>query len=265
MENAISVLKALYAAIEYQRERIPNADFDTVDWAGLLWQIQSQINQLQLMDSIEQFERMSESNMQALFNAITNGEPAGKITVSLTHTVSTIDTPRSLELKYGVPWQQILDYNHISSSDFKSQVTIQIPLPEELTPGPANGIPTFGDQSGYNILGTDIVDTLDIEDADFLVLDPVDSFAQCMKHLTNSARGDQPFYETYGLDLVANEQNPQAAQNSVLQLKIQQGYSSDPRVRQVDVVSITKTGVALSMEVRITPLVGSSITQNPST
>ena len=259
IERGIIALEAAYAAIERDAKKDANPDFHATNWDDLLWSIQEEINNLHVMGAIHMFERLSKVQMQALFAAQTRGESTGKIIVPIEHALRTFDTLRSLQLEYGVPWQDVLVYNNVAAKDFSSQATIKIPLPVDIS-SRAKNIPVFGDQSERNILGRDLPNEL-IEDSsgDLKVLGPEDTFVQAMNNLAQTLKGDLAYYEEYGLDLRVGEDWPSEAYDAAIQLRISQGFQADPRVKALKVLDVLRQGVSLNIKVEIEALQGPAI------
>jgi LysM repeat protein len=260
VERGMLALEEAYARIEAEASKLEDSDFDAVDWGGILWSIQDAINNSQILNAVHKFERLSKEQMQALFAAQAAGESTGKIVVVVVHTIRQTDTLRSIELEYGVPWQDILDYNGMTANEFNTLEEIKIPIHVDVTSRASKEILVFGDQTGLNILGRDLPNEL-VEDSsgDLKVLEPVDAFAQAMDNLAKARRGDLPYYENWGLDLRLDEDWPAEAFDSALQLRVAQGFSADPRVKNVSVLEITRDGTAVKIRVEIEPLQGPSL------
>jgi hypothetical protein len=72
-------------------------------------------------------------------------------------------------------------------------------------------------------------------------------------------KGDVPFYETFGLDLEAGDDYPPETILSLVQVKVLNGFMQDPRVMNIDVLSVTRDGNSLSVGVQVQPLQGGSV------
>ena len=259
--SAIATLEQMKATLEANAPAGDLADFDTTNWSDAIWQVQNAINQLRIAGAADRFERVTREQMQTIFRAYDAGEPTGKVVISVPHFVSDRDTLRLLEYRYGVAYDTILQYNGFSASSFYALApgaTILIPVEADVTT--AKDIAVFGDQSGQNILGQDLPNQLSAgADGDLQVLAPVETFQQAMQNLALSIRGDVPFYETFGLDLQAGADYPPEAILSLVQVKVLNGFMQDPRVKNINVLSVTRNGGSLSVQVEIQPLQGETV------
>lgn len=258
VDLGISQARAVYEAVDVERQKVSNPDLDPArNWSDTLFQIQAIINQLYLMAGIAQFERTTKDRMRALLTAAAQGLSSGKVTIAITHELSDLDTLRSLELQYGVPWTQILDFNAMTISDFEAASSVQIPMAVELQQPGNQDIPVFGDQTDVNILGTDLTPDLDAgDDGDLLAQDPVTSFQQWVDTVSVSEKGDFPFYEDFGTNLDLSEDLPRAALDSMIQLRISEAFSVDPRITDVQLIDISHDGNTVTATTRIQTIQG---------
>jgi hypothetical protein len=259
--QAIAALEQMLATLLVNAPAGELADYDTTNWSDAVWQVQNAINQLRIAGAADKFERVTREQMQTIFRAYDAGEPTGKVVISVPHVRSDRDTLRLLEYRYGVAYDTILQYNGLSASAFYALApgaTILIPVEADVTT--AKDIAVFGDQSGQNILGRDLPNALAAgPDGDLQVMEPVETFQQAMRNLALSIRGDMPFYETFGLDLQAGADYPPEAILSLVQVKVLNGFMQDPRVKNIDVLSVTRDGNSLSVGVQVQPLQGGSV------
>jgi hypothetical protein len=261
VEEAIRQLEQLYIAVDTRRLKVADPQLDpTNDWYNALWTIQYSINQYQMMLAVHQYERVSKEKMQALFVNSAVGESVGKASKVILHIKREFDTLRILETLYGVPWQDILRYNNLTSETFETAGEINIPLPVSTENNQNKDIPVFGNQEGLKILGTDLpVELVDDGAGDLLVLDEEDSFAQLIKTISEAQAGDFPFYEDFGLQIQAGEDLPDEAVAPMIQVKIFDGFKKDPRIKEIEVESIVKSGTAYTVNTVIHPIVGEAI------
>jgi len=263
VDQTIKAFENLYASVKIAMEQIANPQYDTNDWYGALWDIQNTINQLQVMANVHKFERVSQDQMKAIFTSFDNGTPSGKTVVSIAHTITDFDTLRSLEVKYGIPWQTILDFNNISPSDIATGMAIDIPVQVNIMPNASTQIAVVGDQSGLNILGADLPDEIiDDGNGDLLVLDPLTSFQQAIDNLITTQKGELPYYEDYGVDLILPEQYPVEVQESMIQVRLNEALSAEPRIKQITILDVSKTGNTIQASLQVQPLVGEPINAN---
>jgi len=260
IERGIQALSSMYAAIERESQ---DDDLAVGDWLTALWQLQNAINKLTIASAIHRFERVTKDQMLALFRAQGEGKSTGKVILSIPHTLTAFDTLRSLELKYGVEYPEILQYNNLTSEEFETLqpgTMISIPVPVSILQKTLD-IPVFGDQTGENILGRDLPNAVvEGTDGDLKVLEPRDSFVQAINNLSLSQFGDLPFYETYGLNLQAGGDLPRDAEDALAQINIINGFSNDPRIKTFELLDIVREQTALRISAQITPIKGEPIT-----
>ena len=258
VQNAIIVYEGILNQIYLKSLQIAEPDFDpSIDWANILFRLQNTINNLYNIKAVHKFQRVSQEQMQSLFAAYINNESPGKIIVGFTHTLRSFDTLRSLEVQYGVPWQNILAYNNITASQFATQETINIPVPIDLSLRASNNIAVFGDQTNEAILGADFPNDIQEDSTgDFKVLTPSETIKQGVQNLSTAQQGDLPFYESWGLNLILAEEVPSDTVESFLQLRILEGFSIDPRIDTVEVLETVKQGNTITISVQIKPIQG---------
>jgi Protein of unknown function (DUF2634)/LysM domain len=260
VDQTLKAFENLYASVKISMDQIENPEYDSNDWYGALWGIQNTINQLQTMANVHKFERVSQDQMQAIFTSFDNGTPTGKTVVSIAHTITDFDTLRLIEVKYGIPWQNILDFNNMSPSDFVIGAVVNIPVQVNIMPEASTQIAVVGDQSGLNILGADLPDEIiDDGNGDLLVLDPLSSFQQAVDNLITTPKGELPYYEDYGVDLILPEQYPVEAQESMIQVRLNEALSADPRIKEITILDVSKSGNTIQASLQVQPLVGEPI------
>jgi hypothetical protein len=250
--------------VEAEVNKFNDPDLDSTDWNTVLNDLQRAINKLQVMRAVHKFERVSKEVMDMILQASMNGESTGKKIVAIKHTISDRDTLRTIELRYSIPWQDILDYNGITVAEFYSRKEIDIPFPLSVTRNATLGIAVFGDQSGSKILGTGLPNELsiDTDTNDLHVLSAEDNFLQAIRNISIAEHGDLPFYESYGLDLKIGEDYPTQVKDSMLQLKIADGFAADPRVKSVNITDIKRLDNAVTIGCSIEALTGQSVQVN---
>lgn len=259
--KAIAALEQVRATLEANAPAGELADYDRTNWSEAIWRVQNAINRLRVAEKADRFERVTPEQMATIFRAYDAGQPTGKVVISVPHKITDRDTLRLLEWRYGTFYTRILTYNGLDAGSFYALApgtTIQIPVEADVTT--AKDVAVFGSQSGQNILGRDLPNVLaEGADGDLAVLEPVETFEQSMRNLALSIRGDVPFYETFGLDLQAGADYPQEAILSLVQVKVLNGFMQDPRVKNIDVLDVTREGNGLSVKVQIQPLQGGAV------
>ena len=199
------------------------------------------IRQLKIFANIDRFMQNTPAVVAAQLTAISQGQQATQPYNVITHAKSDFETPRSLEVMYGVPAATILDYNDMTMDEFDAASTVLIPMPANNT---NNNVLVVGDQSGTNILGTDIENnaTFDPLTNDLKILNTVDTAAQYYQNILSSEKGDIPFYEDIGLPSYAGSDLPTDVVLSMLQQAIEALLTADPLIKTIDAITVTKSG-----------------------
>ncbi len=257
----IQQLEELYSIVNEERLKIESPELSSsIDWYGTLWNIQDTINKMQLMYSIHQFERVSKEKMQLLLSQSYSGESIGKVVRNIEYKKREFDTLRTIENQYGVTWQEILQYNNMTSEDFNNSEKIIIPITSEIENETNKNVPVFGSQEGKKVLGTDLPIILQVGiDGDLLALNEEASFVQLINTISNAQQGDFPFYENFGLQLNIDEDMPDEAIDAMLQIKIYNGFKQDARIKEVEILSIEHKGTTRLVTVVIHTITGGSI------
>lgn len=261
IERGINTYEDMYTDIQREMAKSEHPAYDVTDWYGILTNIRRAIDALNRMKNVHMFEKVSKQQLDALFSAHSIDASTGKIVIGVEHTIAEYETLRSIERLYGVSWREILEYNDITAAEFEGVDTIIIPIPINNLRRATNNIMVFGDQTGLNILGKDLLEELaDNEDADLKVLDPANSFKQNINHLSNSSKGTIPYYEDYGMDIDVGEDWGAEAYESIIQIRVMESLRKDPRVKEVRTPSLSRDGNKVNVTVEIVPFVGDAIT-----
>jgi hypothetical protein len=259
VENTQALFDTVLNTLQNKLALLTAEDPDLLDdnYSDAIFQIQSAVNQLSILDNVYKFERITKQQMQYLFGSYDAGENSQKINVDVPHIVTQYDTPRTIERKYNMPWAIIQQYNNILPSQLTPLMTINIPLQIPLSQISQQDIPTFGDQQGNNILGMDIENGLEAgSDGDLKVLTPIDSFAQSIQNNLSMLPGTLPYYEDIGFDPKIEDNYNAEEKNSILQLRIMNTLLNDNRIKQVDISGGTKEGTLLNFDLTITSISG---------
>ncbi len=262
VDAALNEYESLHAVIENQIAFIEDPELDPrVDWSRIMYEIEKAMNVLQVLRSIHMFERITKNQLEEIFRS-QNFETGsmGKVIITITHEITDLDTPRGLEMKYGIAWEDILIYNNLTTEEFYEQSTILIPIPVRIADRITKDILVFGDQTGENIFGHDLTEELDDDGlGDFIVLEPRETIQQSMQILSTTQKGEISYQEDFGLDIEVGEDWVRESIESFLQMKIIESYKKDPRVRDVEITRINKEGTGLSADVTIIPIIGQAV------
>ena len=262
IENGIAKLQALYAETVKRMSYVAQPDYDTTNWSDILCSIQDAINQLKILDSIHQFERLSKSEMKSLMQAYEDGSGSGKVVIPYQYTVKDYDTPRLISLNFGIAWPTIAQYNGITDSFLIAGTIILIPLTEEISQRISKNILVFGDQTGIKILGTDLPNALTAENGDLQVLNEKDSFKQNIDNILLTVKGDYPFYESFGGAVKMGQDYSGDALLSMVQMGISDSITADARIKEIDVLNVSKSDdspTKVNIELQVTAAQGESI------
>lgn len=125
IDEALNWYESLQAIIENHIALIEDPELDQVDWPRIMQKIEQSVNALQLLRSIHMFERMTKAQLEEIFRSQNmEGGGQGKVILTTTHEITKLDTPRTLEMKYGIAWEDILEYNNMTTDDFYSLVNL---------------------------------------------------------------------------------------------------------------------------------------------
>jgi len=263
VEKTIFLFDTALNVLENKLSLLPDEDPDLSDnnYSEQIFTVQNAINQLEILDNIHKFEKVTKDQMQYLFSSFDAGLGGGKIVVDLEYTVTSYDTTRTIEQKFNIPWARIQDYNNLSPSQLVPLLKIRIPLETSISQVTNQDIPTFGDQQGNNILGTDFPNELagDPITGDLKVLSNEDSFKQSVQNYFTMLPGTIPYYEEVGFDPKVSDEYNEQEKESIIQLRIINALSGDARINNVDISDGTKTGTNLNFGLTITAVSGNKI------
>lgn len=153
-----------------------------------------------------------------------------------------------------------IDVSIIIHLTAKNPCIIKIPLPFRIADRMTKDILVFGDQTGENIFGHDLTEELDDDGlGDFKVLEPRETIQQSMQILATTRKGEISYQEDFGLDIQVGEDWERESIDSFLQMKIIESYKQDPRIKDVEITSMSKQGTGLSADVKIIPIIGQAV------
>jgi hypothetical protein len=246
--------------LENKLSLLTDEDPDLVnnDYSGQIFAIQIAVNQLEILDNIHKFEKITKEQMQYLFSSFDAGLGGGKVVIDMEYTVTSYDTTRTIEQKLNIPWARIQDYNNILPSQLIPLMKIRIPIEIPISQIAIQDVPTFGDQQGNNILGTDFPNEL-VEDpvtGDLAVLSNEESFRQSVQNYFTMLPGSFPYYEEIGFDPKVSDEYNAEERESILQLRIINTLSDDKRIRNIDITDGIKNDNAINFKLTITAVSG---------
>jgi hypothetical protein len=259
VDTMIYSTDTLLDAYENKLSKLDSEDYDleTDDWNTMIAKLQAMLNSLYVASAVHKFERISKTQMLRLFRSYEEGKGTGKVIIDILHTVAEYDTPRSIEYKYNVLWLKIMEYNNITPGQLYPMLQIRIPVEVEISVIASKEVPTFGDQTGNKILGTDLPSELESDSTgDLKVLDEVSSFQQAVTNLLLLPKGSQPYYEELGFDPDVSEEYNSEEQDAILQLRIIDALNGDKRINGVSIQDSAKDGVTRKYSVAIEAITG---------
>ena len=240
IQKALSYYEGLYGYFSAQADLIEDPELDAKNWSEILLSLQQAINALKVMAAIHQFEQMSKERVEAALLAYEQGIGGGKEFMPARYIVTGFDTWRSLEKKFGVSWEYILQYNCKQSSELVAGETLKIPTLSAQQRS-AGDVFVLGDHADELVLGRDLPNTLLVgSDGDLFVLEPKESFQQSMNNRLLAERGELAFYESFGTDLMIGEDYPQEAFDSMMQLRVAESVTSDERVSGMSILDVSR-------------------------
>lgn len=259
-EQAMKTLEDSIGVLIYNKNLLSDDDqeYGSQNIYDLITKADEAFRQLKVLDCVHEFMGTTKNIMDAQFTAVENGNRSGAYTI-LNYQKADYETPRSLEMKFGVPAQTILDFNHMTMDVFDRASIVQIPMPDTIAP--ANSVFVTGDQSGNGALGRDISNSGDFVDGDFEVLSPEDTLAQTVGNILGSERGDIPFYEKAGLPARAGSDLQDEELLPMIQQDIVTALDADSQTLSVDEVTVVRQGNGVSASVRMS-VGGQTVVQN---
>lgn len=165
-------------------------------------------------------------------------------TMTVTHTVSALDTQRTIEELYAVRFEDVLEANNLLPDEalFPSQ-KLAIPVAAVNGPRFIEGLPTFDSQIGASAWGSDLSLDFDVVDGDLATLGGADVLVQGVRVLQEQTAAE---LLEVGADL------PGVSAQTVIARKMEQTVLSDARIESVPRMDVRREGpaIVLSMDVR---------------
>jgi hypothetical protein len=180
---------------------------------------------------------------------ITTGGTAQRTTTTVTerHTTTDTDTPETIETRYGVDFDDVLEASGMTPDEALTPgATLFIPVRRINGPRYVQGLPTFGSQVDQSAWGTDFTLDLAVDGAgDLEVIGGIDVIVQGVAFLQ----------EGLAATLLADISDlPDDAGEQVISRRLQQTLLSDRRIQAVPRADVNRTGSGLTLEVEIIPI-----------
>lgn len=195
-------------------------------------------------------------SQEAFSRIITTGGSAQQSTATVTerHVVTDTDTPESIETRYGVNFEDVLEASGLDPDEALTPgATLFVPVRRINGPRYIDGLPTFDSQVDDSAWGRDITMDLDVgSDGDLLVIGGEEVLVQGVAFLQEEIAADL-LSDTSDLPGIAGEQ--------VIARRLQETLLSDRRIQAVPRVQVTRTDTGVELEIDVLAInVSASIT-----
>ena len=180
------------------------------------------------------YAQMSEDQYQNMLDSAAQGLPTGTVARELNHVVGVREDASDIAATYGITTQALAHANPgLILSGIIAGDTVVIPLQLPISQVVSHQV--YGDQSGINVLGTDLPDTMQWDDErnDFLILTPQQTIVQGVGNIFNTRPGENPIDRTYGLDLGFGETWSAVGSEALLRQRLKSAVEADDRVLSV--------------------------------
>jgi LysM repeat protein len=265
IDEAIAEIKKAYAEIEKQSfnfEPFPSEitlSTDLPDYVTACYEIAEMIRQLQILKAAHNFYKIDDPLKQKLFEQYQNGEAGKSIIITEKYTVSNLDTWNSIEIKTGVSWRTIAEYNNLESVSLLGGQVLEIPYeydPEAVRQFFSEN-PVFDLHEGERVLGKDLPNELEVgTDMDLKVLGNRETFIQGLENILDTEEGSLPFFPHFGFDSLVGDDIPSEVTDEWLKMKLRTALMRDKRVQDVplDRMSTDREEEGLSIEIDVLPI-----------
>ena len=179
----------------------------------------------------------------------TGGASQRSVPLSTTqHTVTSTDTPASLERTYGTTFGAILQASQMLPDEaLFPGALLTIPLQQSTGPRFISGLPVFGSQVDSAAWGSDLaLDLADDGDGDFLIVRGADVLVQGVRFIEEQE-------EAQMMDLA---QSAGDASQVIVGAKLTQSLLSDRRIASVPqiIVAAQPQEAAIQVDIQVTPI-----------
>lgn len=165
-------------------------------------------------------------------------------TTTITHVVSATDTERTIEERYTVRFEDVLEANNLLPDEalFPGQ-KLAIPVAAVNGPRFIDGLPTFDNQVGARAWGADLDLDLNMVDGDLAVIAGADVLVQGVRVLQEQTAAEL---------LDATGEIPGVSAQTIIARKMEQTVLSDARIESVPRLDVRRedAAVVVSMDVR---------------
>lgn len=189
-------------------------------------------------------------------DSILAGKKTDRVVSTVKYKVTSWDTPQSIAKKFNIAWQDIADYNNLSSTAFVQGIDIIIPIVNQDTNKSTQYInnPVFESHIGERALGRDCENTLTSSDNDLKINSYVDTFAQGITNILSTEPGEILSNFSYGLDLVVGEDVPEDARKQLYEMKIRNCLAGETRIESVLSVTVDKKENSYNIKTLVKPI-----------
>lgn len=233
---------------------------DVPDYPGTQFQIDSAIDNLQILRNINRQFKIGDELKNSIFQAYLNGDQNFKLSLTTKYTVSDLDTFQLIESKFGVPWEDIANYNNIDAAELETGLEIDIPFQiEQKMVFNENEIPVFDTPTTEKILGADLPNELAADtNGDLNVLSNRKTIQQGMQNLADTDEGELPFFPDWGFKSWVGDQVPYEARKEWIKQQVVDSFKKDKRIERVpiDEIEVTEISEGYNIKVNLYPVKG---------
>ncbi len=225
-------------------------EFDTTNYSDILIRLTTFRRNIIRLQNANKFLRLSKEGF-----ALQATSSTGK-KVEIIHTVKDYETPFSIVQQYGVSLDDVLNKNNITTADFTAGLQLKVDIdPSQGLNQIYDNIPSYGDQSGSLVFGSDLPNTLAVDtNGDLIALSPEDTLAQGINNRTQTKQGDYPLVSDFGLSPLVGSEIPNDLTNALYIKEIENSLAQDSRIASIDDLQFTRKGNAINITCQITAI-----------
>ena len=273
MANSIAEYQTVYdeairsyeLIIEKVKDKIKNMesieiDLSETNYDDILYKLEKAIESFRKQKYRYIFDRMSLEEFEKVIENVALGRPPKLITVGIAYQVKEKDTLQLISYNYGIPVEDILIHNRMSSQDFEDikeqNQTIYIPITVDISRQTIfTDLPVYGSQAGKKAWGRDWANEIvwDSNTNDIKVLTPDETLVQGILNGIGF-RGDIPGHEDYTIELQIGGDLPDDAYDAMVIAQLESKLLRDKRVRKVENILIDRKEGARYIYVSIYPI-----------
>lgn len=215
-------------------EVVEKDEYNFVNYSLILNKLYTTKRMIERYLNIHKYYRLTKEEMIKRIDNQSNSK------VKISYEVKEYENAQTIAEKFNMELESLLRLNNILSSEIESGKKILVETTDFNLITQNFDIPTYGDQTDTNILGTDISVNPQFENNDFQVLGNIETLEQGIRNRIRTFKKEYPAEPNFGIQNYINM--PDDLNNSLRLVDIIDQVKKDGRVQEVLDAQVQRQG-----------------------